>query len=52
MMFFLTEHETRNKKENHLIIISYIHNIYKHTRQEMDHWSDPLGTESPDMQLD
>ena len=25
---------------------------HTHTRQEMDHWSDPLGTESPHMQLD
>ena len=25
---------------------------FTHTRQEMDHWSDPLGTESPHMQLD
>ena len=23
-----------------------------HTRQEMDHWSDPLGTESPHMRFD
>ena len=46
MIKHVTAHLMFSDQEN---MSSHTHT---HTRQEMDHWSDPLGTESPHMQLD